>query len=146
MVAASAFILLAGFGTGFALAARHFELNGSWHLIPARSELHGHEAIQTGTLNISSREGNIWVERNFRLEDRYESVSTHFTTDAREKASISQPGFKSKAQWQGDVLQVVTNQNGSTTVERYSLAEDDILELHVERSSGQSEKFYFERQ
>ena len=129
-----------------ALANNHHELNGSWQLVAARSELHGEPAIETGTVTINDREGNIYVERSFDLEDANRSVTTTFATDARAKASIKQPGFKSKAKWDHDVLKVTTLNDGVTTVERYSLLGDGSMTLQIERTGRPSETLYFQRQ
>ncbi len=129
-----------------ALANNHRQLNGMWQLVPARSELHGEPAIQTGTVSINDREGNIWVERNFNLDNGNSTVSTSFATDSRHNASIKEPGFKSKAKWEGDMLKVTTTHEGITTVERYSLAGDGSMMLQVDRTGRPSETLYFQRQ
>jgi hypothetical protein len=67
-------------------------------------------------------------------------------TDARAKTSIKEPGFKSKAKWEGDMLKVTTDHEGITTVERYSLLGDGTMMLQVERTGRPSETFYFQRQ
>src|SRR5277367_3915192 len=92
------FLALAAFAAS-AFASNHHELNGTWQLVPARSELHGEPAIQTGTVNINDREGNIWVERNFNFDAANQTRSTSFVTDSRKGSSIKEPGFKSKAKW-----------------------------------------------
>ena len=129
-----------------ALANHHRELNGTWQLAPERSVLNGEPQIQTGTVNINDREGNITVERNFTLDTPSQTTSTSFATDSRKGTSIKEPGFKSKAKWDGDVLKVVTNHEGTTTVERYSLVGDGTMMLQVERTGRPSENLYFVRQ
>ena len=131
---------------GLALANHHHELNGTWTLLPARSELHGEPAIQTGTVNINDREGNIWVNRNFSLDSDKQSTNTSFATDSRKGATIKEPGFRSKAKWEGDVLKVMTEREGVTTMERYSLLGDGSMMLQVERTGRPAETFYFQRQ
>jgi hypothetical protein len=115
-------------------------------MIPARSELHGQPAVESGTVNINDREGNVWVERNFDVADAHRTESTSFATDSRHNASIKEPGFRSKAKWDGDVLKVTTTHEGVTTVERFSLAGDGTLMMQVDRTGSPSETFYFERQ
>jgi hypothetical protein len=137
---------LASFSVTNAFANHHHELNGTWQLVPARSELHGQPAIQTGTVNINDREGNVWVERNFSLESENATESTSFATDSRVKASIKEPGFKSKAKWEGDMLKVTTTHEGVTTVERYSLLGDGTMMLQVDRTGRPSETLYFQHQ
>jgi hypothetical protein len=131
---------------GSAFAANHHELNGTWQLIPSRSELHGEPAIQTGAVTINDREGNIYVQRNFDLASANLSTSTSFATDARAKTSIKEPGFKSKAKWDGGVLKVTTTHEGLTTVEHYSLLPDGSMMLQVDRAGRPSETLYFQRQ
>ena len=131
---------------GGAWAANHHELNGTWQLLPARSELNGEPAIKTGTVTIRDREGNIYVSRNFDFDAENNSLNTSFQTDARANTTIKQPGFRSKAKWQGDVLRVTTTQNGVTTVERFTLQPEGTLMEQVERTGHQPETFYYERQ
>lgn len=131
---------------GAALAAHHHELNGIWQLIPARSELNGQPAIESGTVTINDREGNITVVRNFSVEDANRTVTSHVATDSRTNSTIKEPGFRSKAKWHGDVLQVVTTHEGITTTEQYSLLPDGTLMLHVDRTGRPSETLYFTRQ
>jgi len=131
---------------GSALAANHHELNGTWQLVPSRSESNGEPAIQTGTVAIHDREGNIYVQRNFNYDGANQSTSTSFSTDAREKTSIKEPGFKSKAKWDGDVLKVTTTQDGVNIVERYSPLDDGTMMLRIDRTGRPSETFYFQRQ
>jgi hypothetical protein len=131
---------------GAAFAAHHHELNGTWQLIPARSELNGEPAIESGTVTINDREGNIYVNRNFSLEDANRTVTTNTATDARANSTIKEPGFRSKAKWHGDLLQVTTTHEGITTVEQYRLLPDGTLTLHVDRTGRPSENLYFQRQ
>ena len=146
LLGASALAIFAAFGAAPALANHHHELNGTWQLVPARSVLNGEPAIQTGTVNINDREGNVWVERNFTLDSGNQTATTSFATDSRHNASIKQPGFKSKAKWEGDMLKVTTDHEGVTTLERYSLVGDGTLMLQVERTGRPSETLYFQRQ
>jgi hypothetical protein len=135
-----------GIFAGLGLASNHHVLNGTWQLAPARSELHGEPAIQTGTVTINDREGNIYVQRNFDLDSGNSSTSSSFSTDARANATIKEPGFKSKAKWEGAVLKVTTLHDGITTVERYSLRDDGAMLLDIERTGHQPEILYFQRQ
>jgi hypothetical protein len=130
---------------GCALAWNHHDLNGTWQLIPERSEFHGEPAIQTGSVTIDDREGNIYVSRNFNYDAADRSTSTTFDTDARAKTSIKEPGIKSKTEWKGDVLQVTTTRDGYTTVERYKLLEDGTMVLTVDRPSHATETLFFRR-
>jgi hypothetical protein len=131
---------------GLAVASNHHELNGTWQLVPSRSELNGEPAIQTGTVTINDRERNVYVQRNFNFDSANQSTSTSFSTDAREKTSIKEPGFKSKAKWDGDVLKVTTMQDGVTITERYSLNADGAMMLQIDRTGHQPETLFFQRQ
>jgi hypothetical protein len=131
---------------GSAFAVNHHELNGNWQLVPSRSELNGEPAIQTGTVTINDRERNVYVQRNFNYDGANQSTSTSFSTDAREKTSIKEPGFKSKAKWDGDVLKVMTTQDGVNIVERYSLRDDGTMILQIDRTGHQPETLFFQRQ
>jgi hypothetical protein len=132
--------------TGCALASHHHDLNGSWQLIPARSEFHGESVIQSGTVTIDDRQGNIYVSRNFIYDGANQSTTSTFSTDAREKTSIKEPGFKSKTQWKGDVLEVTTTRDGATTVERYSLRDAGTMVLMIDRPGHALETLLFQRQ
>jgi hypothetical protein len=130
---------------GHAFAVNHHELNGTWQLVPERSEFHGEPIIKTGSVAIADREGNIFVSRNFNFGGMNQSTSSTFDTDARARSSIREPGFRSKTEWKGDVLQVTTTRDGATTVERYSLGADGILTLTVDRPAHAPETLLFER-
>jgi hypothetical protein len=142
------FAAVAALFAGCALANNHHSLNGTWQLIPARSEFNGEPAIQTGTVTVNDREGNIYVQRNFNFDESNRSISTSFSTDARQKTSIkdTETGFKSKAKCVGDVLTVTTEQDGRTLMERYSLGVDGSMMLQVDRPGHQPETLYFHRQ
>jgi hypothetical protein len=131
---------------GCALAVNHHELNGNWRLIPERSEFHGESVIQSGTVTIDDRQGNVYVSRNFNYDGANQSTALTFSTDAREKASIKEPGIKSKTQWKGDVLEVTTTRDGATTVERYSLRDDGTMALVIDRPNHSLETLLFQRQ
>jgi hypothetical protein len=136
---------MAALFAGLAFANSHHRLNGVWHLIPARSEFNGEPVIQTGTVTINDRQSNIYVQRNFDFDSANQTTSTSFATDAREKTSIKEPGFKSKAKWDGHVLTVTTTRDGQTTMERYSLRDDGTMMLQLDRPSHQPETLYFQR-
>ncbi|MGA2877399.1 MAG: hypothetical protein ABSG13_00445 [Bryobacteraceae bacterium] len=133
---------------GSAFAVNHHQLNGSWQLVPSRSEFNGEPAIQTGTVTINDRERNIYVQRNFNFDGANQSTSTSFSTDAREKTTIKEKeqGFKSKAKWDGDVLKVVTMQDGINITERYSLRDESTMMLQIDRTGHQPETLFFQRQ
>ena len=138
--------IFALWGSAPSFAANHHELNGTWQLIASRSQLNGEPAIESGTVTIRDREGNIYVSRNFDFGAANRQLTTTFSTDARANSSIKEPGFRSKSKWQGGVLNVTTTQNGITTVENYSLGNDGLMILQVNRTGHQPETFYFQRQ
>ena len=128
------------------LAASHHQLNGTWILDPTRSEFAGEPAIQTGTVTINDRQHNIYISRNFDFDGQKQTYEYSFSTDGRESATIHQgENFKSKAKWDGDVLKVTTEHNGSTIVERYSLEPDGSLMLVVERPEHRVITLFFHR-
>jgi hypothetical protein len=141
-VGAAAAVLAAG-----AWANNHHALNGTWKLIPARSEFGGEPAIQTGTITINDRERNITVSRNFTFDGANQTVSYSSSLDGKVNASIHEgPAFKTKAKWDGDVLTVTSTQDGITTVERYRLTNDGLMLLTVDRSGHRTETLTFERE
>lgn len=148
LTGAATLAIFAGLGSGLAAAANHHELNGTWQLVPSRSEFNGEPVIQTGAVTINDREGNIYVQRNFNFDGANQSTSTSFSTDARLKTSIKdkEQGFKSKAKWDGDVLKVMTTQEGVTISEKYRLTSDGTLMLQIDRTGHQPETLYFQRQ
>jgi len=118
--------------TGF--ASNHHSLNGTWKLIPARTDFAGEPVIQTGTVTIDDRQHNIYISRDFTYEGTNQTFAYNFTTDGRENANIRQgKAFKTKAKWDDRVLNVTTMGDNVTEHERYSLEPDGTLILVVER-------------
>jgi hypothetical protein len=132
--------------TAFVWANDHHRLNGVWQLIPARSEFNGEPVIQTGSVTINDREGNVFVQRNFSFDAPEQSTASSFSTDSRHGATIKEPGFKSKTKWDGHVLTVTTTRNTEITTERYSLRDDGTMMLQVDRAGHQPETLYFQHQ
>ena len=130
----------------FAWAGNHHDLNGTWKLIPTRSEFGGEPALQRGTVTINDREHNISISRNFTYEGADQTVSYNSSLDGKENASIHEgPAFKTKAKWEGDVLRVTSTQDGITTVERFRLSGDGSMMLTVDRPGHRTETLFFER-
>ncbi len=93
---------------------RHQALNGTWTLVPTKSDFAGQAVFQTGTVTIDDRQGNITVARHFTYDGAAETIFYSFSTDGRENATIETgKDFKSKAKWEGDVLKVTTTRGGS---------------------------------
>ena len=131
---------------GCVSAANRHALNGVWQLIPARSDFRGEPVIKAGSVTIADREGNIYVSRNFDFYGASQSTSSTFDTDARAKSSIKEPGIRSRSEWKGDVLQVTTTRDGTTTIEHYRLTGDGMMVLTVDRPGHAPETLLFERQ
>jgi hypothetical protein len=131
---------------GCAVAANHHELNGTWILMPARSEFYGQPVLESGTITINDREGNVYVSRNFSYEGMNKSTTSSFSTDARENTSIKDPGVTSRTKWEGGVLKVTTTHDGATMVERYSLRRDGSMVLMIDRPGYAPETLVFQRQ
>jgi hypothetical protein len=130
-----------------AFGSDHHALNGTWRLIPARSELAGEPMIQTGTITIDDRQHNISIMRNFNYEGLNQTVDYRFSTDGRENSSIHEgKGFKSKAKWEGNELKVTSTQDDVTSTERFNQSGDGTLMLVVERPGHRTITLFFERQ
>jgi hypothetical protein len=142
---ASAVVLSLLASSGF--AGDHQRLNGTWTLLPTRSDFGGQPMLQTGSVTINDRERNITVSRSFSYEGANQSVSYTFTTDSQENATVRQgKTFKSKARWDDKVLKVTTVGENMTENERYSLTSDGMLMVVVERPGHPVQTLYFQRQ
>ena len=130
-----------------AFATDHHALNGTWRLIPARSEFGGEPAIQTGTVTIGYRDRNIYISKNFTFDGRNQTVNYQSSTDGRINSSIHEgQSFKTKARWEGNELVATSTQDNITTVERYRLNPDGTLMLTTERAGRPTATLLFERQ
>lgn len=139
--------LIAAVMAVMASAANHHELNGTWVLVPDRSDFGGQSVIQNGSVTIWDRQHNITVSRTFDLEGAGGTVSYTFSMDGREGSSIHDgKTVKYKARWDGNVLVVTTTEDKIPTVERYSVGPDGMLMLAVERPGGAPMTLVFQRQ
>jgi hypothetical protein len=68
-----------------AFARDHSALNGTWTLVPAKSDFAGQPVVQTGTVTIADREGIIIVSRSFVYEGATETFFYRDITDSREQ-------------------------------------------------------------
>jgi hypothetical protein len=128
-------------------AGDHQSLNGTWRLIPARADFGGEPMIQTGTVTIADRQGNIYLSRDFTYSGDTQTVSYSFSTDGRANSSIHEGvAFKSKAKWEGKDLRVTLTQGDVTSTERYRLDGDGTMMLVVERPGHRTITLFFERQ
>jgi len=129
-----------------AIARDHTALNGAWTLVPARCDFAGQRALQSGTVTIDERQGNITVSRIFVYEGAGETVFYTDTTDSENNATIhTGKDLKSKTRWDHDVLKVTTTQSGETTLESYSLAEDGAMTVSVMRPEYKTITLVFQR-
>ena len=140
-VAVLAFFAASAFG------ANHHSLNGTWKLIPERSDFGGGNMIQSASITINDRQHNIYISRNFTSEGENTTSSYTLMTDGRVNSTIYQgANFKSKAKWDGDLLKVTTTRDNGVETERYSLQPDGTLLLVINRPDHTTLNLYFQRQ
>jgi len=109
-------------------------LNGTWTLVPTKSDFAGQPVVQTGSVTINERQGVITVSRSFVYEGAAETFFYRDITDAENNATIhTGKDLKSKSSWDHDVLKVTTTQYGAITLERYTLAADGTMMVSVAR-------------
>lgn len=129
-----------------AFARDHSALNGTWTLVPAKSDFAGQPVVQTGTVTINDRQGNIFVSRSFVYEGATEAFFYSDATDGQKNATIhSGKDLKSKTVWDHDVLKVTTTQSGAITLESYTLAADGAMLVSVERPERKTINLVFLR-
>jgi hypothetical protein len=95
---------------GFSVFARdHSALNGTWTLVPAKSDFVGQPVVQTGTVTIADRDGVIIVSRNFAYEGATETSFYRDVTNSEHNATIhTGKNLKGKTSWDHDVPKNVT--------------------------------------
>ena len=129
-----------------AFARDHSALNGTWTLVPAKSDFAGQPVVQTGTVTIADRQGIIIVSRRFVYAGATETYFYRDITDAENNATIhSGKDLKSKTRWDHDVLKVTTTDSGAVTVESYSLDPDGGMTVLVDRPDRRPFTLHFER-
>lgn len=129
-----------------ALARDRTLLNGTWTLVPTKSDFAGQPVIQTGTVTINERDGDITVSRNFAYEGATDTFFYRDLTDSENSATIhSGKDLKSKTKWDHDVLKVITTQSGAVTIESYSLAADGAMLVSVTRPDRKPITLVFQR-
>src|SRR5665213_2685453 len=69
-----------------AFAGDHGALNGTWTLVPAKSDFAGQPVVQPGTVTISDRQGVIVVSRSFKYEG---ATETFFYNDSTGNSKYS---------------------------------------------------------
>lgn len=132
---------------GLSLASDHRILNGTWQVVPSRSEFAGEPMIQTGTLTISDREHNVYIAKNYTYEGQNVTVSYQTSLDGRETSTIREGrAIKTKAKWEDGELQVTTKDGHEvTSVDRYRLNPDGRLTVITERAGHPAVTLLFER-
>jgi hypothetical protein len=139
-------VLAAFLCASVAFARDHTALNGTWTLVPTRSDFAGQRVVQTGTVTIDERQGNITVSRSFVYEGATEAFFYSDSTDSENDATIhTGKDLKSKTRWDHGVLKVTTTQSGATTIESYSLAGDGGLRVSVVRPDHKPITLAFQR-
>src|SRR5271155_902931 len=115
-------------------ARDHRAMNGTWTMVPAKSDFAGQPVVQTGTVTINDREGIVTVSRSFVYEGANETFFYRDMTDANNGATIhTGKDLKSKTKWDHNVLRVTTTQSGAITLESYTLGADGPMLVSVVR-------------
>ena len=132
----------------FAFATDRNALNGTWTLVPAKSDFQGQPVVQTGTVRISDHEGVTVISRSFVYEGAAETIFySDSTANSRNSTTVhSSKDLKTKTKWDDDVLKVTTTQSGAVTTESYTLAKDGTMLVSVVRPERKSFTLVFQRQ
>ena len=124
----------------------HSAFNGTWTLVPVKSDFAGQPVIQTGTVTINGRDDVIIVSRSFAYEGATETFFYKDMTAAASNSTIrSSKDLKSKTKWDHDDLKVTTTESGAVTVETYSLAADGTMRVNVVKPDRKPITLVFER-
>jgi hypothetical protein len=130
-----------------AYASDHHALNGTWTLIPAKSDFAGQPMVQTGTVTITDQQGVIVISRSFVYEGAAETVFYSDSTGSENNSTVhAGKDLKTKTRWDHDVLKVTTTQSGAITLEDYSLAADGTMMVKVVRPDHAPITLMFRRQ
>lgn len=130
-----------------AFAHNHSALNGTWTLVPAKSDFAGQSVVQTGTVTINDREGIITVSHHFVYEGATETFFYNDMTDAKHNATFhTGKDLKSKTSWDHDTLKVTTTESGAVTLESYTLAADGTMMVNVVRPEHKAITLFFQHQ
>jgi hypothetical protein len=125
----------------------HNALNGTWTLVPEKCDFAGQPPLQSGTVTINDREGNITLSRSLVYAGAPgETVFYSDMTDGQHHATIQNGNdVKSKTKWDHDVLRVTTTKSGAVTLESYSLAPDGAMTVSVTRPEHKTITLVFQR-
>lgn len=127
-------------------ARQHMELNGTWTLMPTRSDFAGQPVIQTGTVTIDERQGNITVSRNFAYQGATGTTFYRDRIDSENGATIHKnKEFKTRARWDHGALKVTTTRGGAVTEETYRLGADGDMTVNVQKPDRKPFTLVFER-
>jgi hypothetical protein len=130
-----------------AFARGHSALNGTWTLVPAKSDFAGQSVVQTGTVTIADHDGIIIVTRSFKYAGATDTFFYSDITDAENNATIhTGKDLKSKTKWDRDVLKVTTTESGAVTLESYTLTADGTMMVSVERPEHKPITLFFQHQ
>jgi hypothetical protein len=131
-----------------AFATERSSLNGTWTLVPAKSDFQGQPVVQTGTVTISDHEGVTVISRSFVYEGAAETFFYRDSTaNSRYSPTIhSGKDLKTKTKWEHDALKVKTTLSGAVTVESYTLASDGTMRVDVERPDHKPITLVFQKQ
>jgi len=142
------YIVFSLFFAVFAFASDRSALNGTWTLVPAKSDFQGQPVVQTGTVTISDHEGVTVISRSFVYEGATETFFySDSTANSRNSPTIhSGKDLKTKTKWEHDVLKVTTTLSGAVTLESYTLAADGAMMVSVERPERKPITLVFQRQ
>jgi len=129
-----------------AFAHEHVALNGTWTLVPTQSDFAGQPVIQTGSVTINERDGDITVSRSFKYEGASDTFFYRDLTDSENNATIhTGKELKTKTKWDHDVLKVTNTQSGAVTIESYTLAADGTMLVSVVRPEHKPITLVFQR-
>jgi hypothetical protein len=129
-----------------AFAHQHTALNGAWTLVPTQSDFAGQPVIQTGTVTINERDGDITVSRSFKYEGASDTFFYRDLTDSENSATIhTGKELKTKTKWDHDVLKVTTTESGAITLESYSLGADGTMLVSVLKPGRKPITLVFQR-
>jgi hypothetical protein len=134
-------------GAFSACARDHNALNGTWTLVPAKSDFAGQPVVQTGTVTINDETGVIVISRSFVYEGAKEVYFYNDSTGSEHNNSTVHLGnLKTKARWDHGALKVTTTQSGVVTTEDYSLGSDGIMLVSVAKPDHRLIMLVFRRQ
>jgi hypothetical protein len=131
-----------------AFAADRNALNGTWTLVPAKSDFQGQPVVQTGTVTISDHQGVTVISRSFVYEGAAETFFYSDSTASSRNSPTIHTGkdLKTKTKWEHDVLKVTTTLSGAVTLENYTLAADGAMLVSVERPERKPITLVFQKQ